>query len=166
MIAADHTDQCDAVYIVALGNHLRAYKQVNFACVQPCKQALKIVAPAYRVAIHASDPRCGEDFAKPLLTLLRTCAEVIEVLTVALGASPRNSFAHSAVMAFKPLSLTRNLRTIHCFVVGKRDGAVVALQFDTASSAEDCKRIAAAVEQDQHLLAAIEGRFGLLNERT
>jgi hypothetical protein len=45
------------------------------------------------------------------------------------------------------------------FVVGERDGAVLAFQFFAAGSAEDDWGITAAVEQDHDLLFAVETTF-------
>ena len=50
-------------------------------------------------------------------------------------------------------------------MVGEGDGAVLALQLFSAGAADDGEGVAAAIEQDQRLLAAIESRLGLLDER-
>ncbi len=47
----------------------------------------------------------------------------------------------------------------------QRDGAVLALQLFAAGAADHGKRVAAPVEQNQRLLAALQRRFGLLNQR-
>ena len=47
----------------------------------------------------------------------------------------------------------------------ERDGAVLALELFAAGAAHHGKGIAAAVEQNQRLLAALERRLGLLDER-
>jgi hypothetical protein len=50
-------------------------------------------------------------------------------------------------------------------VVRERDGAVLALQLFAAGAADHGKRVAAPVEQDQRLLAAIQSLAGLLHQR-
>ena len=51
-------------------------------------------------------------------------------------------------------------------MVRQRDGAVLALEFFSAGAAHDGKGVAAPVEQNQRLLAALERRLGLLDERS
>ena len=62
MVAADDADEGDAVDVVALGDHLRADEEIDFAGVKAGEQALEIVAAANGVAIHAADARAGKDF--------------------------------------------------------------------------------------------------------
>jgi hypothetical protein len=50
-------------------------------------------------------------------------------------------------------------------VVRERDGAVLAFEFFAAGAAHDGEGVAAAVEQNQRLFAALERRLGLLDER-
>ena len=49
--------------------------------------------------------------------------------------------------------------------MGERDGAVLALQLFAARAADHGERVAAAVEQDERLFAAVERCLGLLDER-
>ena len=166
MIAAHHAHQRDAVNVVALGDHLRADEQIDLARVQARQQPFQIVAAAHRVAIHAPDARAGKNLRQPLLALLRARAEVVQMLAVALGAARRNRAPVAAVVALQPLALARYASIFAGrLVVGERDGAVLALQLFAAGAADHGKRIAAPVEQNQRLLAALERRLGLLDQR-
>ena len=49
-------------------------------------------------------------------------------------------------------------------VIGERDGAVFALELFAAGAAHDDEGVAAAVEQDDRLLAAIERGLGFFDE--
>ena len=55
MVAADDAYEGDAVNVVALGDHLGADEQVDFARVQARKQALHVMAASDGVAVHAAD---------------------------------------------------------------------------------------------------------------
>jgi len=69
-------------------------------------------------------------------------------------------------VALQPLAFARHARVFSgVLVVGQRDGAVLALQLFAAGAADHGEGIAAAVEQDQRLLAAIESGLRLLDER-
>ena len=110
MIAAHHAHQRHAVNVVPLGDHLRADQQIDLARVQPREQMLQVVPPAHGVAIHAADPRAGKDLRQPLLALLRTRAEIVEMLAVALRALRRHRALVTAVVALQPLARARDLR--------------------------------------------------------
>ena len=114
MVATHHAHQRDAVNVVALGDHLRAHQQIDFARVQARQQAFQIVAPAHRVAVHAPDARAGKNLRQPLFALLRTGAEVVEMLAVALGAPRRHDALEAAVVALQPLAGTRNRLVAVC----------------------------------------------------
>ena len=109
----------------------------------------------------------GKISCEPLFALLRAGAKIVEVLALALGAARRHRAPEAAIVALQPLPRLRQYRNLHdgCFVVRQRDGAVLALQLFAAGAAHHGKRVAAPVEQDQRLLAALERRLGLLDQR-
>jgi len=59
-IGAHNTDERDSVNVVALGDHLRAHQQVEFAFVESVEGAFEIFAAAHRVAIETPDARLRE----------------------------------------------------------------------------------------------------------
>ena len=109
VIAADNADQRDAVNVVALSDHLRPDEQVNFAGVEAREQMFEIVASTDSIAVHAADARAGKDFREAFFALLRSGAEVVEVLALAVGTFRRDDALESAVVAFQPLSRARDL---------------------------------------------------------
>ncbi len=56
------------------------------------------------VAIHAADAGLGKQLLQPLFALLRTGAQVKEVLALALGAALGHGFYVSAIVALEPLA--------------------------------------------------------------
>ena len=87
--------------VVALGDHLRADEEVDFAGVQALEEALHVAAAADGVAVHAADARVGEEFLQAFFALLRAGAEEEEMLALALGAVFRDGAAEAAVVAFE-----------------------------------------------------------------
>ena len=159
VIAAHHAHQRDAVNVVPFGDHLRADQQIDFARMQTRQQPLEIVPAAHRVAIHAADARSGKDLLQPLFALLRAGAEVVQVLALAFGASRRHSALEAAVVALQPLSGAGQAVFVIGLVMRECDRAVLALELFAAGAADHGEGIAAAVEQDQRLLAALERRL-------
>ncbi len=68
-------------------------------------------------------------------------------------------------MAFQPLAFASLQLFKRSLVVRQSDGAVLALQLFAAGAADHGKGVAAAIEQDHRLLAAIERRARLLDQR-
>lgn len=113
----------------------------------------------------------GKISGEALFALLRAGAEVVEMFAVALWTASRNRAPEAAIVALEALSfagesvvwgagvLRRRL------VVRERDGAVLALELFAAGAADDGERVAAAVKQDNGLLAALQCSLGLLDER-
>ena len=59
-IRSHHSYQRHAVDVVSFGDHLRAHQHVKFAFIERIQCALKVLAPAYRIAIQAADARLGK----------------------------------------------------------------------------------------------------------
>jgi hypothetical protein len=55
---------------VALGDHLCADEEIDFAGVKAGEQMLEIVAAANRISIHAANARAGEDLRETFFSLL------------------------------------------------------------------------------------------------
>ena len=88
------------------------------------------------------------------------------MFAVALGAACGHGAPETAVVTFQPLAFARNSRVFRRgLVVRERDGAILALQLFSAGPADYRKRVAAAVEQNQRLLAAIQRLARLLHQR-
>src|SRR6202012_2482437 len=97
-----------------------------------------------------------KEFLQPLLPLLRASSQKVEVFALALWALRRNGPAKAAVVAFEPLAgLSNGIITAYRLVVGNGDGTVFALDLFAAASAHHRGRVAAPVEQQDHLLAAV-----------
>jgi hypothetical protein len=154
------------VNIVALGDHLRADEQVDLAGVEACEQAFEIGSATNRVAVHAADARVGKYLAQPFFALLRSRAKIVKMLARALGAAGGHGAPVAAVVAFEALARVGNA-CVFCrrLVVGERDGAILALQLFSAGAADDGEGVAAAVEQDERLLAPVQGSLRLLHKR-
>ena len=62
MVRSHHTDEGDAVDVVALGDHLRADQEIDLPAVQPRQQVLHIETVADGIAVHAADAGLGKQF--------------------------------------------------------------------------------------------------------
>src|SRR3954451_7906301 len=114
---------------VPLGDHLGASQEVIPARMKAGQQALEVVPPTHGVAIHAPDARSGKDLRQALFALLRSRAEVIQVLAVALGTTRRHLARVPAVVALHTLALAGDLGLIGGrLVMGERNGAILAFK--------------------------------------
>ena len=88
-IGADHAHQRDVGDVVAFGDHLRAHQQINFARMHRAQHALEVIAAVDGVAVKPRDASLREQPVQDVLQLFRACAEILDVLAVALWASLR-----------------------------------------------------------------------------
>src|ERR1035437_5299180 len=89
------------------------------------------------------------------------------MFAVALRAACWHRPPESAIVALLPLPCTRNVGFVRRrLVVSECNGTVLAFQLFAARPADDSKGIAPPIQQNQRLLAAIEGRACLLNQRS
>jgi len=85
-IRADHTDQRDALKIVALREHLRAYQNVERAAGERAERFLVLPLGSGGIAIEPRYARAGKFFAQALLQMLGAFAEEINIFRLALRA--------------------------------------------------------------------------------
>src|ERR1700739_680062 len=104
MVRAHHADKGDAMDIVPLGDHLRAYQQINLPAVQPSKQVLHVEPVTDGIAVHAADASMRKELLQTLFALLGTSAEVKQVLALTFGTSFGYGFNVSAIVALEPLT--------------------------------------------------------------
>ena len=84
-----------------------------------------------------------------LLQFFRARSQKENMLAAALGTYARHCLAISAVVA---------LELVGALVIGQRDSAIAALHALAAGAAQHHRRVSAAVEQDNRLLAALQPR--------
>ncbi len=137
MVCSHNADKGDAVDIVALGDHLRAHQQVDVPAVQTIEKVFHVEPVADGIAIHAADAGLGKEFLQTLFALLRTGAQVKQMLALAFGASLGHRLHVSAIVTFEPLTRRTGNRLSRedGLVMGESDGAVLALQLLPASTA-------------------------------
>jgi hypothetical protein len=143
------------VNVVALGDHLRADEQVEFALAQRVQSALEIFVSADRVAIEAGDARLRKHPVQQLFQLLRASTEKINILAAAVDAG----FGHGRGIA----TIVAN-HFVLALVMSERDGAVLAFERLAAGAAQHHRRISPAIEQNHDLLFAVEALFDLRGE--
>src|SRR6266478_5517430 len=141
-VRADHANQRDTLKIVAFRQHLRANQDVQRAAGK-CAQRLLILPLGSRgIAVQPRDPRAGKFLAQPLLQMLRTFAEEINILRLALRTLLRHRLDRTAVVAFEAIAV---------LVICHRDAAIRALQRCAAAPAQHRPRISAPVDEHQRL---------------
>src|SRR5687767_12389603 len=141
----DDADQRHVREVVALGYHLRADEHVELARGEAEDGLLVGRAARGRVAVEPRDADGGEALLQNLLYLLGALADEEDEGAFAGGARVGRAAAQVAVVADEAALVA---------VVGERDLAVVAVDALAARAAEHEARIAAAVEEDDCLLAA------------
>ncbi|SRR5258706_10513992 len=133
--------------IVALGEHLRADKNIQSAIGESAESFLILALGSGGIAVEARDSRFGKLLAQALFELLGAFSEEINILRIALRAFLRNGLHGTAVMTFEAVAI---------FVVGHGDTAIDALHGGAATAADDAPGITAAVDQNQRLGLKIE----------
>ena len=153
--------------VVPFCNHLCPYEQVDLPGMQPHQQPLHITARTHRVTVHPTNTSPREKLLQPLLALLRSRAHVVQVFTLALRALRRNSPPKPAIVAFQPLphpGLAAQILRPTRLVIRQRNCTIFALDLCPAASAHHHKAVPAPVQQDDHLLIAIQGSLRLRNQ--
>jgi hypothetical protein len=133
--------------VVALGHHLGADQDVGLAGGDGVEQRLPLAARARRVTIDAQHARLRKELGQARLDTLGAAAEGLDVLVTAARAGVRNRTVAAAVMAAQAA-----IGEVH-HQVGR---AVRAAADPAAGRARQHRRVAAAVEKDQALLAALQ----------
>src|SRR5579875_3382787 len=135
--------------------------------MQPLQQPLHVATGANSVTIHAPQPRSREEFSQPLLALLRTRAEIEQMLALTLRTALRHTPSVAAVMALQALTHTRRAAQVlfaASLVVRQRNRAIFALDLLSTAAAHHHEAVSPAVQQDDHLLASVQRRLRLLNQ--
>ena len=132
---------------MALGENLRADEDVGVG--GPLEQIFEPVPRAHGVAIHAQDPRLRKFLAEQQLDPLRPASEYLQVGVTAFRTGARNALGQSAMVATQPPR-----GQVHDHV---RRTAPAALHPATGRAGQR-RRIAAAIEENERLLAAGKAR--------
>src|SRR5215472_12775508 len=97
-IRAHDPDQRYPMNIVALGDHLRANQNVDFAAMQSAQHALEVIAPANRIAIEPLDARARKQAMQKFFQFFAAGSDKEDVFASAIGASARDATAKSAIV--------------------------------------------------------------------
>ncbi len=105
--------------------------------MQPGKEMLHVEAVTDGIAVHTSDARMRKQLLQTLFALLRTSAQIKQMLALALRAPFGHGLHVSAIVTFEPLPgwIRDGLSRDNGFVMGKSNGAVFALQLFAAGPA-------------------------------
>src|SRR5690349_6719359 len=68
-VGADDANQCDAVDVVAFGDHLSAHEQIEFSLVQSIQRALEILVATDGITVEACDASLRKDSVQQLFQL-------------------------------------------------------------------------------------------------
>ena len=148
-IGADRPDQRQLRKVVPLGQHLGADQDVGLAGVDLCAQRFPLLAALGRVAVHAQDARLWKTLGKRFFEALGAAPEGQDVLV----ATGRASLGHAAFEAAVMAAQAAVGEVQH--QVGR---AARAVGDPAAGGTAENRRVAAAVEEDQALLAACQTR--------
>jgi hypothetical protein len=141
LVGVQHDDQRDVREIVALGHHLRADQDPRLAARDPVDDGLERGRVAHHVAIEPRDRHVREGLGERVLDALRALADGLHCIA-ALRALARQWPLGAAVVAAAGFSALR------CTVSARRSSAG---RDPAAGRAQQRRRVAAAVDVDQHL---------------
>jgi hypothetical protein len=146
LVGGEHDDERDVGEVVAFRQHLRAEKDPCAPVADGRESLLQVVAPADHVAVDAHE-RCGrEELSERCLDAFRAFADWGE-LVAAARAGERHRLLGAAVVAGEHRS--SEVHREPCI-------AGMAWRDPAAAGAEHCRRVAAAVQEHEHLAARVE----------
>ena len=146
-VGVEDSDQRDVGEVVALGEHLGADEDVEFACAEGVEDLPELFSTR-AVAVEAADAEAGEGLGKGIFGPLGAGAAPFEPLGAAGGALGGDAGAGVAVVAAEEALLA---------VEGHGDIAVGAGDRLAAGLAEERGSVAPPVEEEDDLLAGGDG---------
>ena len=130
-----------------LRDHLRSGENIDVSGAKSAEDALVIAHVAHRVTIDAPDARVRESAFQLRFQPLGSLSDVMNVFAITFRTSRGRAAGQPAVVTQQLLDRT---------MIGHRDAAGVALKRESAMTAQEKRRVTAAVEKNHRLLAAIE----------
>src|SRR5258708_33559865 len=94
-----HSDQRDVGNVVAFGDHLGAHQDVELALAEAVEDLFIVALARNGVAVHARDAGGWEVLVQLVFDLLRSDADELQILALALGADTGHSRGIVAVVA-------------------------------------------------------------------
>src|SRR5690606_19866393 len=153
-VGEDDTDQGDAGEVVALADHLRAHQHVDLARGEGRVDPVEAAGAGSRIAVESGHACPGQSLPQALLEPLGPRAQDQELIVAALATLPP-PHAEVAVVAAQALGGA---------MVGQAHVAVGAGGALATGGAEDEGGVPPAVEEEDRLLAPLEGGKELLEE--
>ena len=139
--------QRDAAEVVSLGDHLRAHQDVDIALVHGRELRFEAALELGGVGIDARHARPGQRLRELLLQALGPAPQRRDVRIAAGRTGPRHARRHAAMVAAQRAVL---------LVEDLVRAAMRAVALPVALVAMQHRRVAAAVQEHQALLAAVE----------
>ena len=155
-VGIEHADERHVREVEALGYHLGAEKHIRLAGAEVGENVVVRKLPRGRIRIHPQDPRPRETHLQRGLRPLRTHAAMGQLLCVAHGALRRKTRPAAAHMAAQAV-----IRPM----VGKRHRAVRTLRHPATFRTVQHAGVAAPVEKEDCLLAAVKPAFDGFEEQ-
>src|SRR5207237_4087617 len=138
----------DAREVMALAQHLRADQGACLSAPKALQDGHERALAARRVAIENVGGHVGKITAETLLHLLRPEANRLQHLAVAERAARRDRLAQPAVVTDEQTGAAMNR---------ERNAAVAAAELVTTFAAQQIRRVSPATDEDDGLLAGVEG---------
>ena len=146
-VGVDHADEGDVGEIQPLGDHLGSHQDIDLAAADAVEDVGVGPFAGGGVDVHAGDAGTGEAFAQEAFDLLGAESALAEGGATALPAGGLGEFLVHAIVADQALG---------GFVVGEGDAAVGAGGGGAARFALHEGGVAAAIEEEDALFAALE----------
>src|SRR5262249_12740621 len=148
-VRGDDADERHARKVVALRNHLRADEDVDLAAAKLLEQRVERALAADRIPVEPGDARVRANAGHRRLNTLGTESGLFQVRAGAERTLRRHARRVVAVVAARASGVA-------LAVDDERDAAVRTVERPRALAAEDRRREAAPVQEDQRLLAIRE----------
>src|SRR5690348_14357486 len=132
---------------MALGEHLRADKNIERAGGKRPESFLILPLGARGVAVESRDARAGKFLAQAFFQMFGAFAEKINVLGLALWAEFRDGLERAAIVAFEAVAL---------LMMRHGNAAIDALHRGAAAAAQHGPGVSPTIDQDERLRSVCE----------
>ena len=154
-VGGNDSDQGDVGEIEALCDQLGSDQDVFFTAAEVSDYLFDRAFLLGDIAVETRDSGVGELLDDEFFDLFGADSERLNLGALALGADLRSAFLVAAMVAFE---------LIVAAVVAEGDGARRAFPLASAVAAHEERRVGAAVEEQDRLVAGFEGLFEFFGE--
>ena len=153
----NNPDQCHVREMETLGDHLCAHEDIDFAGAKVAEDPAVIFFAFQGVRVHPPDARAREQFRERVLHLFRAQTRVKDSGVAAL-------FLRTNIRRGRFVAADVAANLLFGAMIGQGHAAIGALGNEAALGTLERRRVAAAVQEQHHLLASLQPQGDFLLE--